>query len=98
MKHEEFLRDLIKRYSGYWGNFPSWYAPIENLYNVDSKEAREIYEKIKASLRRLGKIVREREYSFEAIVKLDGKVLHIRAYEGGLDPKRRYWIDIKVTK
>jgi len=84
-RYLEALREAWKRY---WGKFPPWYAPLEDLAPLIEEELSKI----------IGKTVK---LSFGEHVKIVESLFKQRKlkdyYVGGIDPKKRHWILLEVA-
>jgi len=85
IRYLEALREAWKRY---WGKFPPWYAPLEDLAPLIEEELSKI----------IGKAVK---LSFGEHVKIVESLFKQRKlkdyYVGGIDPKKRHWILLEVA-
>jgi len=74
------LREAWKKY---WGRFPPWYAPLEDLVPLIEEELSKIIGKpVKLPFEEHVKII-ENLYKWRKIKEY---------YVGGIDPKKRHWI------
>jgi len=81
-----YYEALKRAWRKYWGRFPPWYAPLENLAPLIEEE--------------LSKIIgRHVKLPFEEHVQRIDSLFKQRKvkdyYIGGIDPKRRHWILLK---
>jgi len=78
-----YYEALKRAWNKYWGRFPPWYAPLENLAPLIEEELSKI----------IGKSIK---LSFEEHVKIVEQLFKWRRikefYIGGIDPKKRHWI------
>jgi len=83
-----YYEALKRAWKRYWGKFPPWYAPLENLVPLIEEELSSI----------IGKMVK---LPFEEHVKIVESLFKQRKlkeyYIGGIDPKRRHWILLEVA-
>ena len=104
----DFLKELIVRYRKYWKGIPPWYAPFEGLFNVNSSKAEKLYLRTVELLKKRGNVISIRDtdprkpfrslpfpYKLEAEIEIDGEKYFFSLWYGGLDPKKRFWIEIR---
>jgi len=83
MIRSNYFEALKRAWNKYWGRFPPWYAPLEDLVQLIEEELSNM----------IGKPVK---LSFEEHVKIIDSLYKQRRikeyYVGGIDPKRRHWV------